>query len=198
MPSSQGRSVGSAQLGGVIRNRRTELSLTLASVSELSGLSQSFLSQLENGRTNTSLRSLQLIADVLRTTAADLLAQAGDDDVVVTRHDDPTLVLPLSAAHSDAAVRVRRLVHGQRALRALEFTGRATDDRTFTHPHDELMYVASGSVITTVGEPPVVEELHPGDTLYITANTTHRWKGLTDDTKVLLITIAEDRRVHRA
>ncbi|MCO7239925.1 helix-turn-helix domain-containing protein [Aeromicrobium sp. CnD17-E] len=198
MPRPQSGSVSSTQLGGVIRARRTERSLTLAAVADRTGLSPSFLSQLENGRTNTSLRSLQVIAEVLSTTAADLLAEAGEDDVVITRADDPTLALPLSDEPSGATARARRLVHGRRALRALELSGQVTNDRPFTHRHDEIMYVVSGAVVATLGEPPETAELGPGDTLYITAQTVHRWRGLTDDTKVVLLSIADDRRLNRA
>ncbi|TWS21834.1 helix-turn-helix domain-containing protein [Tsukamurella sputi] len=196
MTEQRGRTVDSEQLGGVIRAARAEQGLTLAAVSARTGLSPSFLSQLENGRTNTSLRSLQSIADALSTTATDLLARADADDAAVCRAGDPALIVG-EGAPSDDTVRVRSLVHGRRALRALEFTGRADDDRDFRHPHDEIMYVVAGTAVVTVGEPPEVEELHPGDSLYITAGLLHRWRGLTDDTKVVLMTVAEDRRINR-
>lgn len=70
---TRGKTLDSAQLGGVIRAARLEKGLTLAQMSEQTGLSASFLSQLENGRTNTSLRSLQTVADALGTTATVLL-----------------------------------------------------------------------------------------------------------------------------
>ncbi|MDT7565916.1 MAG: hypothetical protein QOG76_4540, partial [Pseudonocardiales bacterium] len=55
------------RVGPVVRALRKELGRTLADVAAASGLSVPFLSQVENGRTSTSLRSLQALADALGT-----------------------------------------------------------------------------------------------------------------------------------
>ncbi len=52
-------------LGEKIKKRRMELSLTLRDLAEKTQLTPAFLSQLENGKTNASLNSLQRISDAL-------------------------------------------------------------------------------------------------------------------------------------
>ncbi|MFC9474427.1 helix-turn-helix domain-containing protein [Nocardia sp. NPDC055002] len=182
------------QLGTVIRDRRLAAEYTLARLATETGLSQSFLSQLENGRTNTSLRSLQLIADALSTTATALLAAADDTaPAAVVRAADDT-ALPQT---EPGAGTVRSLVHGDRDLRALEFTG-GTDrgDRDFVHRSDEIIHVIRGriSLIADGTE----HDLGTGDTYYCRAGEKHRWWAHSPDTTTLVLAVADGRTVKRA
>ncbi len=154
-----------AGLGDVVHDRRRAARLTLATMSAKTELSQSFLSQLENGRTNTSLRSLQRIADALGTTATELLAAADNaPGAVLVRAGDGAL----EQAPTDNDGSVRSLVHGAGDLRALEFTGgTGRGGREFTHQNDELIYVVSGT-ITLVADGEELT-LSTGDTFYCAA-----------------------------
>ncbi|QIS24578.1 cupin domain-containing protein [Nocardia terpenica] len=175
-------------LADVVHNRRLAAKLTLAQLARRTALSPSFLSQLENGRTNTSLRSLQRIADALDTTATELLAAAdpAPAESVVRAGTNTAL------AQDDPGVdgSVRSLVHGRRDLRALEFTG-GTDrgDREFTHDNDELIYVVHGT-ITVVADGTEIT-LSTGDAYYCTAGTRHRWWAHTDDTMTLITAVSD-------
>lgn len=192
--TNRGKTLESSQLGGVIRDQRLAAGITLAALSRETGLSQSFLSQLENGRTNTSLRSLQSIADALGTTATVLLADSDTDTDPIVRGDDEMMTI------SDApGALVRSLVRGKRQLRALEFTGEAHDDREFTHGHDEIMYVVSGQAQARLTLPggDVEQTLGAGDCLYVEAGTPHRWKALDEKTRVVLFGVADDMVVRR-
>lgn len=174
------------RIGPGIRRRRRALDLTLAEVAALSGLSSPFLSQVENDRARPSMRSLQLIADALETTAVQLLAAAGSPRRVdIVRADaDPGL---------DAAARVRPLVSGHRQLHAMEFTGDHDADREFRHRNDELMYVADGSVeVEAEGR---TCRLDRGDTLYLAGGVRHRWRAREEGTRVLLIAVADQAEV---
>ncbi|MFI6868450.1 helix-turn-helix domain-containing protein [Nocardia sp. NPDC050406] len=182
------------RLGDVVHGRRRAAGLTLAQLAEQAQLSQSFLSQLENGRTNASLRSLQRISDALGATATELLAAAdtATASVVVRATDDSRL--EQAEAHDGS---VRALVHGARDLRALEFTGGTTrGDREFTHDNDELIYVVTGAV--TVATPASETTLATGDTYYCVAGTRHRWWAHTDDTVTLVLAVADGLAVRRA
>jgi len=52
-------------IGNQIKERRKELELTIRELSRRSGLSASFISQLEHGKTNVSLDTLRVIAEQL-------------------------------------------------------------------------------------------------------------------------------------
>ncbi|MFJ7207150.1 helix-turn-helix domain-containing protein [Streptomyces sp. NPDC098789] len=170
-------------LGGAVRRRRRALDLTLAAVAERSGLSVPFLSQIENERARPSMRSLQRIADGLRTTAVELLAAADaadrSVDVVRARED--------AGLASDGGV--RPLVRGHHQMHALEFTGAQRADREFTHRGDELMYVADGAAeVEAEGR---TYRLGRGDTLYLTGGVRHRWRATSADTRVLLVSVSD-------
>lgn len=55
----------SKQFGQNIKNRRKELGYTQNYVSEVTGLSASFISNLENGKTTTELGKAILLANML-------------------------------------------------------------------------------------------------------------------------------------
>ncbi|CAN91219.1 Possible shikimate kinase [Sorangium cellulosum So ce56] len=63
-----------ARLGGRLRQRRTELALTLRELAELAGVSERFLVLLESGRANVSVVRLEDIGRALGTSAAALLS----------------------------------------------------------------------------------------------------------------------------
>ncbi|MFG1791412.1 helix-turn-helix domain-containing protein [Nocardia sp. NPDC049149] len=181
-------------LGRVVHDRRRAARLTLAALAAKTELSQSFLSQLENGRTNSSLRSLQRIADALDTTATELLATADTaPESVLVRAGEGRL-------HQDDPGQdgsVRSLVHGRRDLRALEFTGGTERGaREFTHQNDELIYVISGTI--TVAADGTEVTLSTGDSYYCAAGVRHRWWAHADDTTTLLLAVADGLTVRRA
>lgn len=63
-------------LGETIKELRREKQLTLQNLSDLTGLSVAFLSQLENDQANPTLASLRKVAAALGTSMFALLAQA--------------------------------------------------------------------------------------------------------------------------
>ncbi|WP_067574947.1 helix-turn-helix domain-containing protein [Nocardia acidivorans] len=192
--SDTGREATVHNLSDVIHRRRLAAGLTLAQLSAEAALSQSFLSQLENGRTNTSLRSLQRIADALGTTATELLAAADTaPSAAVVRAGDDTA---LAQAEHGGDGSVRSLIHGGRDLRALEFTGGTErGDREFTHANDELIHVLAGT-ITIIADGAEIT-LAAGDAYYCAAGVAHRWWAHTPQTRTLVVAVADGRTVRR-
>lgn len=176
------------QLGPVVRARRKQLKRTLADVARASGLSVPFLSQIENGRANPSMRSLQDLADALDTSAVELVTKA--DSAVqanLVRAGENSL-------EAGPKGKVRSVVNGHRQLHALEFHGTTEhDDRDFSHPNDELLYVIKGRAEVSAG--PETYELEAGDSLYLAAGTQHRWTARTEDTLVLIVGVNDHARV---
>jgi transcriptional regulator with XRE-family HTH domain len=64
-------------LGSFIRAQRKMANLSLRQLAELTTLSNPYLSQLERGLHQPSVRVLKLISDALNVSAETLLAQAG-------------------------------------------------------------------------------------------------------------------------
>lgn len=70
------RQQGMSELSKRLRNKRKDKKLTLAAVSEATGLSISFLSDMERGQTEPSLKTLRTLADFHGVPVDSLLVQA--------------------------------------------------------------------------------------------------------------------------
>ena len=113
--------IESSTVGEQIRFRRTELGLSLTALAEKAGVAKSYLSNLENGRTNArpSGRTLYRIAEALGTTMSDLLGTRLL--VEPTQTFPPSLVEFAKAAHlSDRDVAM---------LAGINFRGHQPSDR---------------------------------------------------------------------
>jgi transcriptional regulator with XRE-family HTH domain len=64
-------------LGAYIRERRKQANLSLRQLAELTSLSNPYLSQIERGLHQPSVRVLKAISDALNLSAETLLTQAG-------------------------------------------------------------------------------------------------------------------------
>ena len=69
-------------LGAFIRERRKQANLSLRQLAELTSLSNPYLSQIERGLHQPSVRVLRAISDALNVSAESLLAQAGLIDAI--------------------------------------------------------------------------------------------------------------------
>ena len=69
-------------LGAFIRTQRKMANLSLRQLAELTSLSNPYLSQIERGLHQPSVRVLKAISDALNLSAGTLLAQAGLIDAV--------------------------------------------------------------------------------------------------------------------
>jgi transcriptional regulator with XRE-family HTH domain len=70
-------------LGAFIRERRKQANLSLRQLAEMTRLSNPYLSQIERGLHQPSVRVLKAISEALNLSAETLLAQAGLIDMVV-------------------------------------------------------------------------------------------------------------------
>ena len=77
-------------LGAFIRTQRTMANLSLRQLAELTHLSNPYLSQIERGLHQPSVRVLKQISDALNVSAETLMAQAGLIDAVAADAADGT------------------------------------------------------------------------------------------------------------
>jgi transcriptional regulator with XRE-family HTH domain len=88
-------------LGAFIRERRKQANLSLRQLAELTSLSNPYLSQVERGLHQPSVRVLRAISDALNLSAETLLAQAGLIDAMAGGTGTRTSV---ATAEDDTAV----------------------------------------------------------------------------------------------
>jgi len=78
-------------LGAFIREQRKRANLSLRQLAELTSLSNPYLSQVERGLHQPSVRVLKAISDALNVSAETLMAQAGLIDALVPTTADGKL-----------------------------------------------------------------------------------------------------------
>lgn len=131
-------------VGAEIHRRRTELGLTLRELADSADLTGGFLSQVENDRVSPSLKSLERIAEVLRTPLFHLLSQPVRDPVV---RADERPSLPWGQG-SDITVELLtpyrdwQMLPFQRRMEPHEVLELVSSD----HAREEWILVQSGSV----------------------------------------------------
>ena len=75
-------------LGAFIREQRKRANLSLRQLAELTSLSNPYLSQVERGLHQPSVRVLKAISDALNVSAETLMSQAGLIDAIATTGTD--------------------------------------------------------------------------------------------------------------
>jgi transcriptional regulator with XRE-family HTH domain len=94
-PAASARDVGKAQLqrlGQVIRDQRTAAELSLRELAARTNVSNPYLSQLERGLHEPSVRVLKAIATALNMSAETLMVQAGLLDAPEDGRPSPSVV----------------------------------------------------------------------------------------------------------
>lgn len=155
--------------GNRILSLRKKKKMTLKQVSELTGLSVAFLSQVERERTDPSLASLKKIAAALSIKLSDLFSQ--DEE-------------PHSVVKSGCGNHI--FVHGV-DCELLASIDKGTMEPLFkfispqsesglVEPHDgeEFVLIEEGSLEVLIGE--TVYHLSAGDSIYFRATQVHGWK----------------------
>ncbi|GAA4831063.1 cupin domain-containing protein [Kitasatospora terrestris] len=178
-----------ARLGERLHAARSRLGLTLDGVAQRSGLSRSFLSRLEAGGANPTLRTLEQVAEAVETPLSVLLGGA------------PATARPVGPPQPGAVHRPRREPRawppgegrtfaltpvGARRFEAVLAEGTPAHHAFATsHPGEELCVVLSGRVAAEVdGER---FELEAGDALHYEAASAHRLVALGPDSRYLLV-----------
>jgi transcriptional regulator with XRE-family HTH domain len=166
-------------LGQRVRARRRTLGLTLRQLSERTGTSVPFLSQVENGVGTPSLTTLFTLARELGTAPEVLLAGSVHDEVTLVRNGEGQR-FTVSDAPSSA---VRRQITGaEETFSAAEYTINPGDDLGgfFSSQGREVLHVLAGRIAVDLVEPDgiVTHELATGDTLVYSTSTEHRWRHL--------------------
>jgi transcriptional regulator with XRE-family HTH domain len=158
-------------VGGRLRSLRRSRRLTLREIADRSGLSESFVSQLERGQTGATVQSLQRIADALGIEVSDLFSPDGAHRPRVIRRDDRQAVAWGKLA--------RKTLLTPKPFEFLEVVaaefepGGSTGDVPYTHgDSEELFLVVAGTVeLDLDGD---VVTLEAGDCAHYRSSTPHR------------------------
>jgi transcriptional regulator with XRE-family HTH domain len=110
-------------LGAFIRNKRKLANLSLRQLAERTRLSNPYLSQIERGLHQPSVRVIRLISDALNVSTETLLAQAG-----LLRHDRSGGEAPAAQGVEDAIKAEGRLSPEQQSALIAVYRSMLHDD----------------------------------------------------------------------
>jgi transcriptional regulator with XRE-family HTH domain len=189
----------SVRLGPALRAARRARGMTLTELASAAELSQPFLSQLELGRAQPSMRSLHRIAEALGTTQQQLLAAAAGATPGPARGRDaggrpgapPGEPERAASAElvSNGGGGARLLLH-RPAVDVTEFVGLPAEFREwFSHGRTETLYLVRGRIEVEVRQDGRVRRTVLGerDTLAYPGRAEHRYRQLGATTAVLLV-----------
>jgi transcriptional regulator with XRE-family HTH domain len=176
------------RLGERLRTLRHRKRATLRAVSELAGISESFLSQVERGRAAASIATLQRIAGALGVAVSDLFEPDGPvaRPRVLLRERRPTLTFGVGG---------RKFLLTPRPLENLEVfvaeleVGGATAEESYVHGEsEELVLCLAGTVELHLGQE--VHELRAGDSIDYRSSVPHRVVNAGDEVAEVLWVIS--------
>jgi transcriptional regulator with XRE-family HTH domain len=167
-------------VGERLRAIRKLRRITLRTVAERAGLSESFLSQVERGRANASVASLKRIAAALGVNVADLFEPNGRPSRPRVLRRDVRPALTFGTLGRKYMLTPRPLEHLQVIVGELDVGG-STGDEPYTHgDSEELLVVLEGVVhLQLAGD---VFELSTGDSIDYRSSAPHRLTNAGDDT----------------
>jgi transcriptional regulator with XRE-family HTH domain len=171
MSSSAPDVAAEVDVGERLRELRRFRRATLKTIADRSGLSESFLSQVERGRSSASIASLRKIAEALGVSMADLFEPDGvPGPKVLRRGDRPALAFGVLGKKS--LLTPRPLHHLEVFIGELEIEG-STGEQPYVHgDSEELVVVLSGTVQLELGGE--LFELESGDSIDYRSSTPHR------------------------
>jgi transcriptional regulator with XRE-family HTH domain len=172
------------KIGSRVRELRNELSLSLRELGERTGVTASFLSQVENDQVSPSLNSLQSIATALNVPMFSLLNDTPNGHVVRdgelrrVKFDDPKISYELLTSDYTRQMMVYRIIMDPHAKRIA---------RPLARPTEQWMHVVEGQMRIVIGNE--VHLLDPGDTVYYDGDLLQEFGSISDDHLVILCCI---------
>jgi transcriptional regulator with XRE-family HTH domain len=199
-------------LGARLKVVRIAAGMTLRELARQADVSPSFVSQIENGRSQPSVATLYTFAQLLGVAVDDLFGgeRAPDADHPALgwqpseRANTVSVIHPTDRAHLDMAAGIeweRLAATPERAVNYMKITyapGASSSEGGVLQQHDgyEYGYVLSGVIEVTIGDELFV--LHPGESLGFDSRIAHSLRNPgTTDFEGLWIVHGPNDQLHR-
>jgi quercetin dioxygenase-like cupin family protein/DNA-binding XRE family transcriptional regulator len=178
----------SARVAARIGAARRRAGLTLAAVASRNAISPAYLSQIEAGVANPTLRALVQIASALDTDVAHLLGGPDETDSGPFRPYVSTA--PLAARTHEGAGIWDLTAPGSRRLAARLVQGEpAGHTEPTSHPGEELVIVVNGTCKLHIED--AVHQLEAGDSCHFSAAERHHFTATSSDLTLCVVLTEE-------
>ena len=174
------------RIGAAIRAHRTAAGLSMRELAARAGMSQPFLSNLENARAMPSVATLYRLANALGTGPHEFLPSQSHP-VVVVRHGEgmrsPVDDTPGAPESTLVAGAPGRIVEAH----TFDVGPDTAIGDWFEHDGEDFVMVVEGGLVVEFGDGRTVE-LSAGDTMWHVSELAHRWRTPADrGARVLLV-----------
>ena len=161
-------------IGAAIRTHRTAAGLSMRELAARAGMSQPFLSNLENARAMPSVSTLYRLANALGIGPHEFLPSQAHQVVVVRAGEG--LLAPVDEVPGSAS---SRLVAGAPGHMVEAHTFDVEPDQPigdwFEHDGEDFVMVIEGALVVEFADGRTVD-LDAGDTLWHVSELAHRWR----------------------
>lgn len=176
------------EIGELFKQIREQKGLSLRELSEKSGLSASFIGQVERNETSPSMRSVMSMAQALGIKLTELFStiEEAEASPVITSTNRrkldkvfPGVEMYILSPNNDGLLQ---------PIFIIAQPGGSTGDGFFRHEGEEFAFVMSGSLWIQLGENEY--SLQEGDSISFKSSLPHRWenRGNTNSICIWILT----------
>ncbi|MEJ8554071.1 helix-turn-helix domain-containing protein [Tepidibacter sp. Z1-5] len=173
-------------IGKKIKTLRQSKSMTLKVLSEKSGLSIGFLSQLERGLTSVAIDCLNNIASVLDVELTYFFSRQKNNDSVIMKsyEQEVSQVVNSKVVYYHLSQNIEDKVMLPKLVNVLPYEG-DEEVTEYSHEGEEFIYVLEGILTLYVNNRKYV--LHPEDCVHFNSSLNHNWVNHTNKNVKMLV-----------
>lgn len=175
------------KLGASIKNLRLSKRMTLSDVAKKSGLSISFISQVERSKSSVTMTSLRKISEALDVNVSCFFQTDTSASASITRKDSRQELnyQDMSFSFTNLVGNIQNPIF--EPIIATLLPGE-TQKKPYSHKGQEFLYVLEGVLTVILDDQEHL--LYPGDSLHIESTQPHTWFNASSETVKLLIVVA--------
>ncbi len=166
-------------IGTKIKKQRLYHKMTLKQLSDATGLSIGYLSQVERGLGTLSLPALENLSNILHIEMSSFFEQEKEEnsDLIVYSHQREKLQVSNQFLHYSLSRQCSEIQPVIYEIYPSHEEQKAEETMLFGHPEEEYLYILEGVCLLTIDDQEYT--LNPGDCAYIPPNSRHFWKNPT-------------------
>lgn len=167
-------------LGEKIKFYRKDKGLTLKELSQITGLSVGFISNIERNQNSPSVSNLQQICTALNINLMEIIQDGAEKSPVLKKVERKKIF-----SSQEENTKIELLTKGTNNLNGIAITidgNSAYSDLSWGHNYDEIGVVVRGSLEIELEDK--VYTLGEGDSIYLEKFSPHRYRNPNNDTNV--------------
>jgi len=174
------------EIGVKIKELRKSKKLTLKNISEETGLSIGFLSQLERGLTSVATDSLEKIAAVLEVDSMYFFTKnkTKEDIIMKSYEQEVSQLINEKIIYFNLSSNLENKEMLPKLVHLLPFENHE-DIKEYHHEGEEFIHVIEGILVLYVNHKKHI--LYPGDSAHFKSNQQHNWVNETNKIVKMLV-----------